>query len=83
MSAENAKVFDTVIFEGPPIMSQKLWPRHCVQNTWGAELHCDLKVRESNLPEHGAQNRFSTMPNSNFPLFVEGSNSGTRGVARP
>ena len=21
-----------------------LWPRHCVQNSWGAELHKDLKV---------------------------------------
>ncbi|XP_022244231.1 uncharacterized protein LOC106461530 [Limulus polyphemus] len=44
VSAEDAKLFDTVIFEGPPRTEQKLWPRHCVQHTWGAELHPDLKV---------------------------------------
>jgi exosome complex component RRP4 len=36
---------DTVVFEGPPMTEQKLWPRHCVQQSWGAELHKDLKVR--------------------------------------
>uniref|UniRef100_A0A1B6CXZ5 nicotinamidase n=1 Tax=Clastoptera arizonana TaxID=38151 RepID=A0A1B6CXZ5_9HEMI len=44
VSAENAKLYDTVIFEGPPLMKQRLWPRHCVQDSWGAELHKDLKV---------------------------------------
>lgn len=44
VSAENAKVYDTVTFEGPPLMKQRLWPRHCVQDSWGAELHKDLKV---------------------------------------
>ncbi len=24
---------------------QTLWPRHCVQESWGAELHKDLKVK--------------------------------------
>ena len=36
---------DTVVFEGPPITEQKLWPAHCVQDTWGSELHPELKVR--------------------------------------
>ena len=40
-----AAVYDTVVFEGPPMTEQTLWPRHCVQETWGAELHKDLKVR--------------------------------------
>lgn len=44
VSAEEAKTYDTVIFEGPPLMKQRLWPRHCVQDSWGAELHKDLKV---------------------------------------
>lgn len=44
MSAEEARTYDTVIFEGPPLMKQRLWPRHCVQDSWGAELHKDLKV---------------------------------------
>ena len=45
MRAHEAKILDTVIFEGPPLIQQKLWPRHCVQNSWGAEFHPDLKVR--------------------------------------
>ncbi|XP_065223648.1 nicotinamidase [Planococcus citri] len=47
ISAENAQVYDTVVFEGPPAMAQRLWPRHCVQDTWGAELHKDLKIVEN------------------------------------
>lgn len=44
LMADNAKTYDTVIFAGPPPMKQRLWPRHCVQDTWGSELHKDLKV---------------------------------------
>ena len=32
-------LYATVTFEGPPRMEQVLWPRHCVQESWGAELH--------------------------------------------
>ena len=42
--ADKCNVYDTVVFEGPPKMEQTLWPRHCVQESWGAELHKDLKV---------------------------------------
>lgn len=42
--AEEAELYDTVIFEGPPVNEQKLWPKHCVQNSWGAELHPSVKV---------------------------------------
>lgn len=38
-----AKLFDTVLFDGGR-MEQKLWPIHCVQNSWGAELHSKLKI---------------------------------------
>lgn len=44
---EQAKMFDTVILQGPeklPEMEQKLWPVHCVEGTWGWKLHKDLKV---------------------------------------
>ncbi|XP_015596771.1 uncharacterized protein LOC107268477 [Cephus cinctus] len=41
---ESARVYDTVTFRGPPLIKQRLWPRHCVQDSWGAELHKDLKV---------------------------------------
>ncbi|XP_014357860.2 uncharacterized protein LOC106710353 [Papilio machaon] len=44
VSADKAQAYDTVVFAGPPPMKQRLWPRHCVQDSWGAELHRDLKV---------------------------------------
>lgn len=44
ISAEDAKLLDTVIFEGPPITEQILWPTHCIQDSWGAQLHPELKV---------------------------------------
>lgn len=37
------QVFDTVLFDDGR-MEQKLWPVHCVQNSWGAELHPKLKI---------------------------------------
>lgn len=41
---DEAQVYDTVTFRGPPLLTQRLWPRHCVQDSWGAELHQDLKI---------------------------------------
>ncbi|XP_076161856.1 nicotinamidase-like [Ptiloglossa arizonensis] len=41
---EAAQVYDTVTFRGPPLLTQRLWPRHCIQDSWGAELHKDLKI---------------------------------------
>ncbi|CAH1960593.1 unnamed protein product [Acanthoscelides obtectus] len=46
---DEAQLYDTVVFEGDPPVEQKLWPRHCVQNTWGSELHEDLKVLENSV----------------------------------
>lgn len=43
-SVTEAVAYDTVVFEGPPITEQKLWPKHCVQDSWGAEFHQGLKV---------------------------------------
>ncbi|CAG5124491.1 unnamed protein product [Candidula unifasciata] len=42
---ENARLFDRVVFDidGAP-REQILWPRHCLQESWGAELHPDLRV---------------------------------------
>ena len=31
-------------------MEQVLWPAHCVQDSWGAELHKDLKVAQRHMP---------------------------------
>lgn len=41
------KTYDIVVFEAHddiPKMEQSMWPRHCVQDSWGSELHKDLKV---------------------------------------
>ncbi|EYC05089.1 hypothetical protein Y032_0084g1773 [Ancylostoma ceylanicum] len=35
------KAFDTVQFDKPPV-TQTLYPAHCVENSWGAELHAGL-----------------------------------------
>ncbi|XP_069996331.1 uncharacterized protein Naam [Penaeus vannamei] len=52
ISSEDAQVNDTVIFDvnndGIP-MEQRLWPRHCVQKSWGAQLHDDLKIVEDSV----------------------------------
>lgn len=37
-----ANVFDIVLFDEGR-MEQKLWPIHCVQNSWGAQLHPKLR----------------------------------------
>ena len=49
MLAEEAKVMDTVVFAGPPVTEQTMWPAHCIQNTWGAEQHQELKVEITEL----------------------------------
>lgn len=38
-----AKLFDVVLFDDGKV-EQKIWPIHCVQNSWGAELHPKLRV---------------------------------------
>nr|XP_003700152.2 PREDICTED: nicotinamidase-like [Megachile rotundata] len=43
VTKENAKPFSTVIFV-EPYLEQILWPKHCVMNTWGAQLHKDLVI---------------------------------------
>jgi len=35
--------------DGESPMKQILWPRHCVQDTWGAECHPDLARAESDV----------------------------------
>lgn len=47
VAKEDAKIFDTVVFEGPPPIEQKLWPRHCVQESWGSQLHSELHIAEN------------------------------------
>lgn len=56
ITAEKAQVYDTVTFDGPTPMKQRLWPRHCVQDTWGSELHEDLKIMESAIKVYKGTN---------------------------
>ncbi|KAK9869708.1 hypothetical protein WA026_003447 [Henosepilachna vigintioctopunctata] len=56
VKAQDAKIMDTVIFDGEPPMKQTLWPKHCVQNTWGAELHKDLKIIEDSIKVYKGTN---------------------------
>ncbi|XP_029041447.1 nicotinamidase-like [Osmia bicornis bicornis] len=64
VTKENAKPLSTVIF-AEPYMEQILWPKHCVMNTWGAQLHKDLvivphseQVRKGQHPELEAYSVF-------------------------
>ena len=43
------QVLDIVEFPGPPKLNQTLWPDHCVQGSWGAQLHVDLEVSYSGI----------------------------------
>ena len=43
---EQIRPLEVVTFEGPPRTEQKLWHKHCVQGSWGAQLHPDLIVRD-------------------------------------
>lgn len=58
------QVFDTVLFDDGR-MEQKLWPVHCVQNSWGAELHPKLliapdsvRIYKGTLPQVDAYSAF-------------------------
>lgn len=50
--AKSAGVFSTVTMmapDGSSPMEQILWPRHCVMDTWGAECHKDLEMRDTDI----------------------------------
>lgn len=49
IDADSAQVFDTVIFDAEKPIEQRLWPKHCVQYSWGAELHKDLKFLDDSV----------------------------------
>ena len=45
VSSEKAQLFDVVVYDKNPVIDQILWPRHCVIDSWGAELHKGIKVQ--------------------------------------
>lgn len=44
VNIDELKLFDAVTFTKPVELQQTMWPDHCIQGSWGAELHEDLKV---------------------------------------
>lgn len=56
VDADSAQAYDVVVFAGPPPMKQRLWPRHCVQDSWGSELHKDLKVVDKSVKVYKGTN---------------------------
>ena len=46
ISLKDLRLYSTATFaiNNGVRMEQTLWPRHCVQNTFGAKLHSDLKI---------------------------------------
>jgi len=53
-----ADVYDHVVFEGEDGLAvpHTLYPKHCVQDTWGAELHKDLKIDSGGVTVHKGDN---------------------------
>ncbi|XP_043590491.1 nicotinamidase-like [Bombus pyrosoma] len=71
---EDAKLLDTVIF-ADPYLEQILWPKHCVMNTWGAELHKDLVIVPGSIQIRKGQNpdmeAYSVFFDNNFKGSME------------
>ncbi|CAN8004641.1 unnamed protein product, partial [Ixodes hexagonus] len=53
VSVQDARTLDTVVFidrrSESGCIEQTLWPSHCVQDSWGAELHKDLRLADGAL----------------------------------
>ena len=49
VAPNQVKPFDTVIFDGCPPLEQKLWPTHCISETWGSRLHFDLLIKDKSI----------------------------------
>lgn len=51
-AAMTAPIFTPITLlapDGHTAMKQTLWPRHCVQNTWGAACHVDLHLAPDDI----------------------------------
>lgn len=49
VTAQDAKLMDTIRYTSSSLecgyYEQVLWPRHCVQNSWGSQLHSELRIK--------------------------------------
>ncbi|PIK50038.1 putative nicotinamidase-like [Apostichopus japonicus] len=44
IAAQEAAVYDEIVFATEPPTVQTLWPAHCLQNSEGAKIHPNLKI---------------------------------------
>lgn len=51
MTKEKARLFDTVLFLEPKL-EQRLWPVHCIMNSWGSQLHERLFIAPNSQQVH-------------------------------
>jgi len=54
-SADEAQMFDKVIYNERKVLEQVMWPVHCQQGSEGAELHPDLNVVEGGMKIYKGQ----------------------------
>jgi len=54
ISPKHAEVYDQLIFnlDGEMRRDQTMWPPHCIQESWGAEIHPDIKIVKNNVMVH-------------------------------
>lgn len=55
-SAQNADIYSKVIYDGDKPLEQILWPDHCIQHSFGAELHENLNFIEDGIKVYKGQN---------------------------
>lgn len=55
ITKEKAKLFDTVLFLEPKL-EQRLWPVHCIINSWGSQLHERLFIAPDSKQVRKGQN---------------------------
>ncbi|XP_016916404.1 nicotinamidase [Apis cerana] len=74
VTKDNAKLFDTVVFADPH-SEQILWPKHCVMNTWGSQLHKDLLITPNSVQVRKGQNSnvdaYSVFSDNNYKETME------------
>ena len=71
-SADVATVLSTVIFNFEKAQEQVLWPDHCTQESEGAQLHENLKVRlvDKFLDKVNKKHRHFNVKINNFGFYV-------------
>nr|XP_012229939.1 PREDICTED: nicotinamidase-like [Linepithema humile] len=72
VTKKTAQLFDAVVFS-QPYVTQILWPKHCVMDSWGAEFHKDLLV----LPSAHRLYKGRNPDKDSYSVFAEKDADGT------